>query len=39
MVIVPLTPGGVMHNLRSSVGLDNFVDLILVCADDSKGVN
>jgi nucleoside-diphosphate-sugar epimerase len=39
MVIVPLTPGGVMHNRRSSVGLDNFVDLILVCADHSKAVN
>jgi hypothetical protein len=39
MVIIPLTPGGVMHNLRSSMGLDNFVDLVLVCADHSKAVN
>jgi hypothetical protein len=30
MVIVPLILGGVIHNRRSLVGLDNLVDLILV---------
>jgi hypothetical protein len=39
MVIVPLNPGGEIHNRRSWGGLDNLVDLILICADHSKAVN
>jgi len=31
--------GGVTHNRRSLVGLDNLVDLILVCADHPKAAN
>lgn len=30
MVIVPLNPGGEIHNRRSLWGLNNLVDLILV---------
>ena len=36
---VPLPLGGVTHNRRSLVGLDNLVDLILVCADHPKAAN
>lgn len=36
---LPLPLGGVTHNRRSLVGLDNLVDLILVCADHHKAAN
>jgi nucleoside-diphosphate-sugar epimerase len=36
---LPLPLGGVTHNRRSLVGLDNLVDLILVCADHPKAAN
>ncbi len=36
---VPLPLGGVTHNRRSLVGLDNLVDLILVCAYHPKAAN
>lgn len=36
---LPLSLGGVTHNRRSLVGLDNLVDLILVCADHPKAAN
>lgn len=36
---VPLPLGGVTLNRRSFVGLDNLVDLILVCADHPKAAN
>lgn len=36
---IPLPLGGVTHNRRSLVGLDNLVDLILVCADHPKATN
>lgn len=36
---IPLPLGGVTHNRRSLVGLDNLVDLILVCADHPKAAN
>lgn len=36
---VPLPLGGVTHNRRSLVGLDNLVDLILVCADHLNAAN
>ena len=36
---VPLPLGGVTHNRRSLVGLDNLVDLILVCVDHPKAAN
>jgi nucleoside-diphosphate-sugar epimerase len=36
---VPLPLGGVTQNRRSLVGLDNLVDLILVCADHPKAAN
>lgn len=36
---LPLPLGGVTHNRRSLVGLDNLVDLILVCADHPNAAN
>lgn len=36
---LPLPLAGVAHNRRSLVGLDNLVDLILVCADHPKAAN
>jgi nucleoside-diphosphate-sugar epimerase len=36
---LPLPLGGVSHNRRSLVGLDNLVDLILVCAGHPKAAN
>ena len=36
---LPLPLGGVTHNRRSLVGLENLVDLILVCADHPKAAN
>ena len=36
---LPLPLGGVTHNRRSFVGLDNLVDLILVCAVNPKAAN
>jgi len=36
---LPLPLGGVTHNRRSLVGLDNLVDLILVCIDHPKAAN
>lgn len=36
---LPLPLGGVNHNRRSLVGLDNLVDLILVCTDHPKAAN
>ena len=36
---VPLPLGGVTHNRRSLVCLDNLVDLILVCVDHPKAAN
>jgi nucleoside-diphosphate-sugar epimerase len=36
---VPLPLGGINHNRRSLVGLDNLVDLILVCVDHPKAAN
>jgi nucleoside-diphosphate-sugar epimerase len=36
---LPLPLGGVTHNRRSLVGLNNLVDLILVCADHPKAAN
>lgn len=36
---LPLPLGGVTQNRRSLVGLDNLVDLILVCADHPKAAN
>ena len=36
-LLMPL--GGVSHNRRSLVGLDNLVDLILVCASHPKAAN
>lgn len=36
---LPLPLGGVTHNRRSLVGLDNLVDVILVCADHPKAAN
>ena len=36
---LPMPLGGVTHNRRSLVGLDNLVDLILVCADHPKAAN
>lgn len=36
---LPLPLGSVTHNRRSLVGLDNLVDLILVCADHPKAAN
>jgi nucleoside-diphosphate-sugar epimerase len=36
---LPLPLGGVTHNRRSLVGLDNLVDLILVCANHPKAAN
>jgi nucleoside-diphosphate-sugar epimerase len=36
---LPLPLGGVTNNRRSLVGLDNLVDLILVCADHPKAAN
>lgn len=36
---VPLPLGGVTHNRRSFVGIDNLVDLILVCADHPNAAN
>lgn len=36
---VPLPFGGVTHNRRSLVGLDNLVDLILLCVDHPKAAN
>jgi nucleoside-diphosphate-sugar epimerase len=36
---IPLPLGGATHNRRSLVGLDNLVDLILVCADHPKATN
>lgn len=36
---VPMPLGGVTHNRRSLVGLDNLVDLILVCVDHPKAAN
>lgn len=36
---LPLPLGAVTHNRRSLVGLDNLVDLILVCADHPKAAN
>jgi nucleoside-diphosphate-sugar epimerase len=36
---VPLPLGGVIQNRRSLVGLNNLVDLILVCVDHQKAAN
>jgi nucleoside-diphosphate-sugar epimerase len=36
---MPLPLGGITQNRRSLVGLDNLVDLILVCADHPKAAN
>lgn len=36
---LPLPFGRMTHNLRSLVGLDNLVDLILVCTDHPKAAN
>lgn len=36
---LPLPLGGVTHNRRSLVGLDNLVDLILVCSEHPKAAN
>lgn len=36
---LPLPLGGVTHNRRSLVGLDNLVDLIWVCVEDPKAAN
>lgn len=36
---LPLPLGGVSHNRRSLVGLDNLVDLILTCAKHPKAAN
>ena len=36
---LPLPLGGVTHNRRSFVSLDNLVDLILVCLDHPKAAN
>ncbi len=36
---LPLPLGGVTHNRRSLVGLDNLVDLILVCAEHHRAAN
>ncbi len=36
---LPLPLGGVYHNRRSLVSLDNLVDLILVCAEHPKAAN
>ena len=36
---LPLPLGGVTHNRRSFVGLDNLVDLILVCIDHPQAAN
>jgi nucleoside-diphosphate-sugar epimerase len=36
---LPLPLSGVTQNLRSLVGLDNLVDLILLCADHPKAAN
>lgn len=36
---LPLPLGGVTNNRRSLVGIDNLVDLILVCADHPKAAN
>ena len=36
---LPLPLGGVTQNRRSFVGIDNLVDLILVCADHPKAAN
>ncbi len=36
---LPLPLGGVIHNRRSLVGLDNLVDLILVCVEHPKAGN
>ncbi len=36
---VPLPLGGVTHNRRSLVGLDNLVDLIWVCVEHLKSAN
>lgn len=36
---LPLPLGGVSQNRRSLVGLDNLVDLILVCAEHPKAAN
>ena len=36
---VPLPLGGVTHNRRSFVGLDNLVDLIFVCIEHPKAAN
>jgi nucleoside-diphosphate-sugar epimerase len=36
---VPLPLGGVTHNRRSFVGLDNLVDLIFVCTEHPKAAN
>ncbi len=36
---LPLPLGGVTHSRRSLVGLDNLVDLILLCADHPKAAN
>jgi nucleoside-diphosphate-sugar epimerase len=36
---VPLPLGGVTHNRRSFVGVDNIVDLILICAKHPKAAN
>lgn len=36
---LPLPLGGVIHNRRSLVGLDNMVDLILVCTDHPKAAH
>jgi nucleoside-diphosphate-sugar epimerase len=36
---LPLPLGGVTHNRRSFVGLDNLVDLIWVCAKHAKAAN
>lgn len=36
---LPMPLGSVSHNLRSFVGLDNLVDLILVCANHPKAAN
>ncbi len=36
---MPLPLAGVTHNRRSLVGIDNLVDLILLCADHPKAAN
>jgi nucleoside-diphosphate-sugar epimerase len=36
---LPMPLGGVSHNKRSLVGLDNLVDLILVCGEHPKAAN